>query len=106
MNKCPICGGRLKDKKVKFHKNILHWRGGSATLGPVHFAITQMLLKNPGGLTTEGVSDRTGQTIQTTQVEIYQLKKKLEPIGLVVKNIGGGGRRNALYVLIESEVVR
>lgn len=103
MSACPICGGRLKGAKAELHANILHWRGGAMPLGPVHHAITRMLMQNPGGLTTEGIADRTGQTLQTTQVEVWLLKKKLKPIGLAVKNIGGGGRNNALYVLTESE---
>ncbi len=73
-------------------------------LGSVHHAITLMLMQNPGGLTTEGVADRTGQTTPTTQVEIWLLKKKLGSIGLTIKNIGGGGRNNALYVLTKPEL--
>ena len=87
------------NEELMLRQNVLYCRGGSMPLGPVHHAMVMMLKANPGGMTTKGMQDRTGQTLQSTQVEIYYLQKKLAKVGWTVKNIGCKGRGMALYIL-------
>ena len=96
---CPICGGRLLNEELKLHQDVVYSLAGSMPLGPVHHAMVRMFKENPGGLTTNGVADRTGQSINSTQVELWMLKNSLTKIGWTIRNIGCRGRGNALYVL-------
>ena len=99
MGSCPICGGRLESDDLRLRENVLYWRGGVASLGPVEHAIILMLRANPGGLTTNAISERSGQTTRCTYVELAHLKRKLKSIGWTIRNVGCRGRGNALYVL-------
>ena len=99
MGGCPICGGALESDSLRLLENILYWRGGATPLGPVAHAMVLMLKANSGGVTTRAISERTGQSLECTGVQIWHLKKKLKSIGWTIRNVGSKGNSHALYVL-------
>jgi hypothetical protein len=98
-SECPICGGKLSNDDLRFHRNIIFCDTGAVALGPASETIVKALLRTPGGLTTFQLAELTGMMNGHVSVMVNTINRKFRDIGWSIPNIGCGGRGGALYVI-------
>ena len=96
---CPLCGSKLKNKELRLYKNIVYCDMGAISLGHIELRFVQELRRSFNGLTTTQLAELVGTTAVNVNSRVKQLNTKLEDIGWELKNVVGGGRIGALYML-------